>query len=89
MAWCLFAAKNMCREGGPSGGDGGRGGDVILRADVNLNTLFFFRKRVHFKAGNGIKGGSSHKTGADADATIVRVPPGTIIRDADTGGADR
>ena len=81
-----FRREKYVPRGGPSGGDGGRGGDVILRADANLNTLFFFRKRVHFKAGNGIKGGSSHKTGADADATIVRVPPGTIIRDADTGG---
>ena len=81
-----FRREKYVPRGGPSGGDGGRGGDVILRADNNLNTLFFFRKRVHFKANNGVKGGSSHKTGADADATIVRVPPGTIIRDADTGG---
>ncbi|MCY4147246.1 MAG: GTPase ObgE [Chloroflexi bacterium] len=81
-----FRREKYVPRGGPSGGDGGRGGDVALRADANLNTLFFFRKRVHFKADNGVKGGSSHKTGADARPTIVRVPPGTIVRDAETGG---
>ena len=81
-----FRREKYVPRGGPSGGDGGRGGDVVLRADANLNTLYFFRKRVHFKADSGVKGGSSNKTGADASSTIVRVPPGTIIRDAETGG---
>ena len=81
-----FRREKYVPRGGPSGGDGGRGGDVILQADSNLNTLFFFRKRVHFKAKGGIKGGSSNKTGADASPEVVRVPPGTIVRDAETGG---
>ena len=81
-----FRREKYVPRGGPSGGDGGRGGDVVLRADANLNTLYFFRKRVHFRADSGVKGGSSNKTGADASSTIVRVPPGTIIRDAETGG---
>lgn len=81
-----FRREKYVPRGGPSGGDGGRGGDVVLRADANLNTLYFFRKCVHFKADSGVKGGSSNKTGADASPTIVRVPPGTIIRDAETGG---
>ncbi len=81
-----FRREKYVPRGGPSGGDGGRGGDVLLRADANMNTLFFFRKRVHFKSANGVKGGSSNKTGADASPTIVRVPAGTIIRDAETGG---
>ncbi len=81
-----FRREKYVPRGGPSGGDGGRGGDVVLRADSNLNTLYFFRKRVHFQAKHGVKGGSSNKTGADAPPTIVRVPSGTIVRDAETGG---
>ena len=81
-----FRREKYVPRGGPSGGDGGRGGDVVLQTDANLNTLYFFRKRVHFKAKPGGKGGSSNKTGADAETLIVRVPPGTVIRDAETGG---
>ena len=81
-----FRREKYVPRGGPSGGNGGRGGDVILRADSNLNTLYFFRKQVHFKAKPGGKGGSSHKTGADAEALVVRVPRGTLVRDAETGG---
>jgi len=81
-----FRREKYVPRGGPSGGNGGRGGDVILKADSNLNTLYYFRKQVHFKAKPGSKGGSSNKTGADADPLIVRVPVGTVIRDAETGG---
>jgi len=81
-----FRREKYVARGGPSGGNGGRGGDVVLKADANLNTLYFFRNQVHFKAKAGGKGGSSNKTGADADTLIVRVPPGTVVRDAETGG---
>ena len=81
-----FRREKYVPLGGPSGGNGGRGGDVIFRADSNMNTLYYFRKKVHFKAPLGGKGGSSNKTGADADALVVNVPVGTIIRDAETGG---
>ncbi len=81
-----FRREKYVARGGPSGGNGGRGGDVVLKADANLNTLYFFRNRVHFKAKAGGKGGSSNKTGADAETLIVRVPPGTVVRDAETGG---
>ncbi len=81
-----FRREKYVPLGGPSGGDGGRGGDVVLKTDVNLNTLYFFRKRAHFKAGSGGKGGSSNKTGPDAERLVVRVPPGTVVRDAATGG---
>ncbi len=81
-----FRREKYVARGGPSGGNGGRGGDIVLKADTNLNTLYFFRKHVHFKAKAGGKGGSSNKTGADAETLIVRVPPGTVARDADTGG---
>ncbi|MCY3916088.1 MAG: GTPase ObgE [Chloroflexi bacterium] len=81
-----FRREKYVARGGPSGGSGGRGGDVVLKADANLNTLYFFRNHVHFKAKAGGKGGSSNKTGADAETLIVRVPAGTVVRDAETGG---
>ena len=81
-----FRREKYVARGGPSGGSGGRGGAVVLKADGNLNTLYFFRKHVHFKAKAGGKGGSSNKTGADAETLFVRVPPGTVVRDAETGG---
>lgn len=81
-----FRREKYVPLGGPSGGNGGRGGDVIFKADPNMNTLYYFRKQVHFKAPIGGKGGSSNKTGADADPMVVTVPVGTIIRDAETGG---
>lgn len=80
-----FRREKYVPRGGPSGGSGGRGGDVVLQADSNLNTLYFFRKRVHFKAKAGGNGGSSNKSGADADALLVKVPLGTVARDADSG----
>ncbi|MCY4017828.1 MAG: GTPase ObgE [Chloroflexi bacterium] len=80
-----FRREKYVPRGGPSGGSGGRGGDVVLQADSNLNTLYFFRKRVHFKAKAGAKGGSSNKSGADADAVVVQVPLGTVVREANTG----
>lgn len=81
-----FRREKYVPRGGPAGGDGGRGGDVIFKADANLNTLYYFRKQVHFKAKPGGKGGPSNKAGANADSMIVRVPVGTVIRDAETGG---
>ena len=81
-----FRREKFVPRGGPSGGNGGRGGDVILRAQSSLNTLTYFRKNVHFKAGAGARGGSGNKTGADADPLIVTVPAGTMARDAATGG---
>ena len=79
-----FRREKYVSRGGPAGGNGGRGGDVILKADANLNTLYYFRKRVHFKARAGGRGGPSNKTGADAEALVVSVPMGTVVRDAET-----
>lgn len=81
-----FRREKYVPLGGPSGGNGGRGGDVIFKADPNMNTLYYFRKQVHFKAKMGSKGASSNKTGANAGPLIVLVPVGTIIRDAETNG---
>ena len=65
--------------GGPAGGDGGRGGSVILKADHNLNTLLNFRFQKKFKAANGENGGSSRKTGASAEDLFISVPVGTVV----------
>jgi len=79
-----FRREKYVPFGGPSGGDGGRGGDVILRVNPKMSTLIYFQTRIHFKADHGKRGGSARKTGASADAKIIEVPPGTIIRDAET-----
>ncbi|MCF8331147.1 MAG: GTPase ObgE [Bacteroidales bacterium] len=72
-------------KGGPDGGDGGRGGDIILRANRNFWTLLHLRYTKHLIAENGKSGGSSRKHGADGKDQIIEVPPGTVAKDADTG----
>ncbi len=79
-----FRREKYAPRGGPSGGDGGHGGDVILKVNPKLNTLVAFSRKVHFKADHGKRGGSSNKTGESADTLVVEVPPGTIVRDAET-----
>lgn len=71
-------------KGGPNGGDGGRGGDVILRVDEGLNTLVDFRGIYEWKAADGEGGGKKQCTGADADDKIIRVPAGTVVYDENT-----
>ena len=69
-------------KGGPDGGDGGRGGHVIIRANPQLWTLFTFKFKKHFKAGNGGDGSGSRKSGPKGKDIIVEVPYGTIIKDS-------
>ena len=69
-------------KGGPDGGDGGRGGHVIIRANPQLWTLFTFKFKKHFKAGNGGDGSGSRKSGPKGKDVIVEVPYGTIIKDS-------
>ncbi|TDY43371.1 GTP-binding protein [Alicyclobacillus sacchari] len=71
--------------GGPAGGDGGRGGDVVLIVDEGLRTLIDFRYQRHFKAKPGEQGGTKNKHGADASDLVIKVPPGTVVRDANSG----
>ncbi|CAM1348214.1 GTPase ObgE [Tenacibaculum insulae] len=71
-------------KGGPDGGDGGRGGHIILRGDKSMWTLFHLKFKRHFRAESGGDGSSSRSTGHDAKDIIVPVPLGTIVRDADT-----
>jgi GTP-binding protein len=72
-------------KGGPSGGDGGRGGDVILIVDANTNTLIDFRYKRKFVANNGVNGQTKNMHGQHAEHTYIKVPPGTLVKDADTG----
>ncbi len=71
--------------GGPNGGSGGRGGDVILFVSPRLNTLSPYKRNIHFRAERGGHGGGANKTGANGEALRVPVPPGTVVRDAESG----
>ncbi|MGB7785709.1 MAG: GTPase ObgE [Salinimicrobium sp.] len=71
-------------KGGPDGGDGGRGGHVILRGNKNLWTLFHLKFKRHVKAGHGEHGGKQRSTGGDGEDQVIEVPLGTVIRDTET-----
>lgn len=73
------------RYGRPDGGDGGKGADILFEVDKNVQTLLDFQYRQHFKADPGGHGGSNHKTGRSGAPLHIKVPPGTIIKDAGTG----
>ncbi len=80
-----FYRAKYITHGGPDGGDGGKGGDVIFTADGGLNTLMDFRYKRMFKAGAGQDGGKRNCTGADGENVTVRVPVGTVVREAVSG----
>ena len=71
--------------GGPAGGNGGKGGDVILKADSRLQTLMDFKHKIHFKAERGQHGSGSNKHGKAGEDLIIKVPVGTVVKDAETG----
>jgi GTP-binding protein len=80
-----FRREKYVPAGGPSGGDGGRGGDVLLVADSNLQTLLDFKYRRLFAADDGRRGGPNRSSGASAPTLTIRVPCGTEVRDCRTG----
>jgi len=80
-----FRREKYEPRGGPDGGDGGKGGDVIFEVKATLNTLSAFRQNEKFAADDGKNGGSSQKTGHGGKDLIVYVPPGTVVYDAETG----
>lgn len=80
-----FRREKYVPKGGPSGGDGGDGGDIVFRVDPGMNTLYDFRYRPHLKAQNGRPGMGDNRSGKKGEDLIVAVPPGTTIKDAETG----
>lgn len=78
-----FRREKFIDRGGPNGGNGGRGGDIVFEVSEGLNTLIDFRYRQHFKAARGGNGEGSDRTGADAPALVIKTPPGTEILDED------
>jgi len=79
-----YRREKFIPKGGPDGGDGGRGGHIILKGNHQLWTLLHLKYRKHLKAEHGQAGGGSLKTGADGDDVIIDVPLGTVVKDAET-----
>ena len=80
-----FRREKYIPFGGPDGGHGGRGGDVLLVAEKSLNMLSVLRRKRHFKASNGAHGAGRNMHGKDGEPLRLAVPPGTVVRDAETG----
>jgi hypothetical protein len=77
-----FRREKYVPHGGPSGGDGGRGGNVYVEVDGDMNSLLPFRKSLHYRAGRGAHGQGSQMAGAKGEDVVVKVPPGTMVRSA-------
>ncbi|MCR5638575.1 MAG: GTPase ObgE [Lachnospiraceae bacterium] len=80
-----FRREKFVAAGGPNGGDGGRGGDVIFKVDKGMNTLSEYRFRKKFRAGDGENGGINRRTGQNGENIVLRVPEGTVISETETG----
>ena len=80
-----FHREKYVASGGPDGGDGGRGGSILLTPDEHLSTLMDFRYKHKYEAGNGQNGQSSRRFGKDGENLVIRVPVGTVVRDVATG----
>lgn len=84
-----FHREKYVAAGGPDGGDGGRGGSILLRADDNMSTLMDFRYKRKYAAQNGADGQGARCRGKDGENIVIRVPRGTVVRDAETGAVIR
>jgi GTP-binding protein len=80
-----FRREKFVPQGGPDGGDGGKGGDVVFEIKQTLNTLSSYRQNQKFKAEDGVNGGPSQRSGRYGNDLVLYVPPGTVLFDADTG----
>ncbi|TVQ60066.1 MAG: GTPase ObgE [Phycisphaerales bacterium] len=80
-----FRREKYIPKGGPDGGDGGKGGDIVIVADPNVVTLLDFRGQHHWKATNGQPGMGKHMHGADGEDNVLRLPAGTLIYNDETG----
>ncbi|NNF99044.1 MAG: GTPase ObgE [Desulfobacteraceae bacterium] len=80
-----FRRERFIPKGGPDGGDGGKGGDIILRSTLQKRTLYHFQFKRQYKAEKGRNGGGSRKTGRNGKDIILDVPVGTLVKDADNG----
>lgn len=80
-----FHREKYVANGGPDGGDGGRGGDIVVEVNDHMSTLMDFRYKRKYVAGNGADGAGKRCTGRDGEDLVIRVPRGTVIRDAETG----
>ena len=80
-----FHREKYIAAGGPDGGDGGSGGSIILKVDDNMSTLMDFRYKRKYVAGNGVDGQGGRKTGKDGESLTIKVPRGTLVRDAESG----
>ncbi len=80
-----FRRERFVPRGGPDGGDGGKGGDVIIKAVSSKRTLYHFQFKKHYKAQDGAPGQGSQKSGRSGDDLLLEVPPGTLVMDAESG----
>ena len=80
-----FHREKYVAAGGPDGGDGGRGGSIILQVDDNMSTLMDFRYKRKYVAPNGMDGQGARRSGKDGADLVIRVPRGTLVRDAESG----
>ncbi len=80
-----FHREKFINRGGPDGGDGGRGGDVILEVRPTMNTLLTFHHQPKFLAPDGKNGGPNNMSGRSAENLVISVPPGTMVYDKTTG----
>ena len=80
-----FHREKYVAAGGPDGGDGGKGGSIVLVVDDNMSTLMDFRYKRKYVAGNGVDGQGGRKTGKDGESLTIKVPRGTLVRDAESG----
>ncbi|MBN1964865.1 MAG: GTPase ObgE, partial [Anaerolineae bacterium] len=80
-----FRREKYIPLGGPSGGNGGKGGDVLLTVDAHLNTLVGFKHKTHYKAARGDHGRGKNQQGKRGEDVVIAVPPGTVVYNADSG----